>query len=101
MTTVEVVRFRISSDRVGNLLDARARMLQDFRSDRAGLVDAKLIQLENGDWLDILLWRTPDDFATSRAKGANLPGIQAFFEAIGEVVSTEDGRVMDEPRASP
>ena len=36
-------------------------------------------------------WRSPEDFAASRAKGANLPGIAAFFAAIDEVISSEQG----------
>jgi hypothetical protein len=39
---------------------------------------------------DIVDWRSPEDFAASPAKGANLPGIAAYFAAIDELVSSED-----------
>jgi hypothetical protein len=38
---------------------------------------------------------TGEDFAASRAKGANLAGINAFFDAIHELVSAEEGENAD------
>jgi hypothetical protein len=39
--------------------------------------------------LDIVRWRSAEDFAASRAKGANLPGIATFFATLGDLVSDE------------
>jgi quinol monooxygenase YgiN len=91
MTTVELTRFRVDPARAEDLLQARPAMLADFRADRAGFLDARLVRLPDDQWLDIVTWRTPEDFAASRAKGANLPGIGAFFAAIAELVSAEEG----------
>ncbi|MER5649759.1 antibiotic biosynthesis monooxygenase [Streptosporangium sp. NPDC002524] len=90
-TTVEITRFRVSPERATDLLAARDGMIADFRADRDGFLDAKLVRLPDGEWLDIVEWRSPADFAASRAKGGNLPGIQAFFALIDELVSTEEG----------
>ena len=68
-------------------------MLADFRADRDGFVDARLVQLADGEWLDIVEWRSEADFAASRAKGANRPGIARFFAAIDELVSSEQGEL--------
>jgi hypothetical protein len=70
-------------------------MLADFRADRAGFLDAQLVRLADDLWLDIVWWQTPEDFASSRAKGGNLPGIKAFFNAIDELVSAEAGELAD------
>jgi quinol monooxygenase YgiN len=91
MTFVELTRFRVDPDREGDLLRARPAMLADFRADRAGFVDARLVRLADGQWLDIVTWRSAADFGASRAKGANLPGISAFFAAIAELISAEQG----------
>jgi len=91
MSIVELTRFRVLPDRAADLLAARPAMLADFRADRAGFLDAQLVRLPDDEWLDIVLWATPEDFAVSRAKGANLPGIAAFFGAIAEVVRSEEG----------
>ncbi|SNT65020.1 Antibiotic biosynthesis monooxygenase [Streptosporangium subroseum] len=90
-TTVELTRFRVSSEHETDLIAARGGMIADFQADRDGFLGAKLIQLSDGEWLDIVEWRSPADFAASRAKGGNLPGIQAFFGLIDELVSTEEG----------
>lgn len=91
MPTVELTRFRVDPSREDDLLRARPQMLADFRADRSGFIEARLVRLPNDEWLDIVLWATPEDFAASRAKGANLPGIAAFFDAIDALVSAEEG----------
>ncbi|MEW1640831.1 MULTISPECIES: antibiotic biosynthesis monooxygenase [unclassified Streptomyces] len=94
MPTVELTRFRVAPERVTELLESRPAMLADFRADRAGFLGARLVRLLDDEWLDIVTWRSPEDFAASRAKGANLPGIAAFFATIASLVSSEEG---DEP----
>jgi quinol monooxygenase YgiN len=91
MTTVELTRFRVDPARVDDLLNARPAMLADFRADREGFLDARLVRLPDDQWLDIVTWRSREDFAASRAKGANRLGIRDFFAAIGSVVSAEEG----------
>ena len=93
MALVELTRFRTRPDQVAALLSARPRMLADFRADRAGFLGAQLVRLPDEQWLDIVWWRSSADFAASRSKGANLPGIAAFFDAIGELVSSEEGEL--------
>jgi len=95
MPTVELTRFRTRPDQAAVLIAARPRMLEEFRADREGFIDAQLVRLPDGQWLDIVWWRSPHDFAASRAKGANLPGIQAFFDAISELISSEEGELAD------
>lgn len=93
MTTVELTRFR--AERTEALLAARPAMVEDFRKDREGFQDARLVRLPNGEWLDIVTWRSAEDFAASRAKGPNLAGILAFFQAIDELVSAEQGTTTE------
>lgn len=91
MPTIELTRFRVEPDRVADLLRARPAMLADFRVDRVGFIDAHLVRLPDDQWLDIVTWRSAEDFAASRTKGANRPGITAFFAAIAELISAEEG----------
>ncbi|MET9269478.1 antibiotic biosynthesis monooxygenase [Kribbella sp. NPDC003557] len=91
MSTVELTRFRVLPERTEELLAARADMLEDFEADRAGFLGARLVQLPDNQWLDIVDWATPEDFAASREKGANLPGIARFFAAIDSLVAAEEG----------
>ncbi|GAA3542237.1 hypothetical protein GCM10022419_022960 [Nonomuraea rosea] len=90
---MELTRFRVSPEHAGQLLAARPKMIADFEADRAGFLSGRLVRLAGDEWLDIVEWRSPEDFAASRAKGANLPGIKAFFDLIDELVSMEEGTV--------
>ena len=91
MTTVELTRFRVTAEKTDELLAARAEMLKDFEADRAGFLGARLVRLPDDEWLDIVEWATPEDFATSRQKGPNRPGIARFFAAIDSLVVAEEG----------
>ncbi|WP_433266083.1 antibiotic biosynthesis monooxygenase [Micromonospora vinacea] len=95
MTTVEITRFRVPAERADALLAARPAMLRDFQADRAGFLGARLIRLPADEWLDIVFWGSSEDYAESRRRGANRPGIQAFFSLIESVVSTEEGTTTD------
>jgi hypothetical protein len=95
MTTVELTRFRVPAEKTEELLAARADMLKDFEADRAGFLGARLVQLPDNEWLDIVEWATPEDFATSREKGPNLPGIARFFAAIDSLVVAEEGTLAE------
>ncbi|MFF0338453.1 antibiotic biosynthesis monooxygenase family protein [Kribbella sp. NPDC004875] len=95
MTTVELTRFRVLPEQAEELLAARADMLTDFAADRAGFLGARLVRLANDEWLDIVEWATPEDFAASREKGPNLPGIARFFAAIDSLVAAEEGTLAE------
>ena len=95
MTTVELTRFRVPAEKTEELLAARAEMLKDFEADRAGFLGARLVRLPDNEWLDIVDWATPEDFAASREKGANLPGIARFFAAIDSLVVAEEGTLAE------
>lgn len=92
--TIELTRFRVMPSRTSEFLAARPRMLTDFRADRSGFLQAQLIRLPDDQWLDIVTWRSREDFAESRRKGPNLPGIKAFFDTIDQLVSNEQGTLM-------
>ncbi|MEV5961904.1 antibiotic biosynthesis monooxygenase [Kribbella sp. NPDC051952] len=91
MTTVELTRFRVLPEKAEELLAARVDMLKDFEADRTGFLGARLVRLPDDEWLDIVEWATSEDYAASRDKGPNLPGIARFFAAIDSLVSAEEG----------
>jgi len=100
MTTIELTRFRVRPEHEEALLAARPGMLADFAADRVGFVDARLVRLRDDEWLDVVTWKDPEHLATSRAKGANLPGIAAFFAAIDSLVAAEEGTLADSPETA-
>lgn len=91
MSFVELTRLRVGAGQRDAFLAARPAMLRDFAADRDGFIDARLVELATGEWLDLVRWSTRADFLASREKGANRPGIAAFFDAIDAVLATEEG----------
>jgi quinol monooxygenase YgiN len=89
--TVELTRFTVRPEQREALLAARPSMVEDFAADREGFLGAQLVELPGGEWLDVVRWRSSEDFAASREKGPNRPGIAAFFAAIDALVSAEEG----------
>jgi hypothetical protein len=92
-STVELVRFTVSDGRTQEMLDARARMVDEFRTGREGFVDSRLISLPDGQWLDVIEWRTAADLDISRARGADLPGFAAFLATVATIVADERGEL--------
>ena len=95
MTTIELTRFRVAPGDAEALLAARPAMLADFTADRAGFLGAELVRLPGDEWLDIVTWADAADLAASREKGANLPGVAAFFAVIDALVTAEEGELVE------
>lgn len=89
-TTVELVRFRVRPDQVDAMLAARPAMEAEFRAHRAGFLGVRLVDLGDGQWLDVVEWRAAADLDASRAT-APTPGVAAFFATIDEVLADERG----------
>lgn len=97
MTTIELTRFRVRPEQEQALIAARPEMLAEFAADREGFIHARLVRLPDEQWLDIVMWERPEHLAASREKGANLPGIAAFFASIDALVAAEEGTLLDTP----
>ncbi|MFE2544961.1 alpha/beta hydrolase family protein [Actinacidiphila glaucinigra] len=96
MSVIELTTFVVAPDRTSEMLSARSGMLSAFRKDRRGFVAARLVRVADDTWLDIVEWTDALAFDESRAKGANLPEIAAFFATIDELVSAKSGVRYDD-----
>ncbi|MFF7211900.1 alpha/beta hydrolase family protein [Streptomyces sp. NPDC008238] len=89
MSVIELTTFVVAPDRTSDMLSA-------FRKDRRGFVAARLVRVADDTWLDVVEWTDALAFDESRAKGANLPEIGAFFATIDHLVSAESGVRYDD-----
>lgn len=94
---VELTRVIVKPGEENALVADRSAMLQAFARDRTGFRGAYLAKLEDGSWLDIVVWASAEDAAASAAKGPNLPEIGAFFSHIAELKSMEHANVFHVP----
>jgi hypothetical protein len=93
VTTLEIVRLRVLPENAEAFAAARGPMLAEL-SARPGFVRADLARLADDEWLDLVAWRSPEDFAESRRRGADGPGVAAFFGLIDGLVADESGELV-------
>jgi hypothetical protein len=90
MAWVDFVRFRVSPSRAESLLSARSGAIEAFRS-RPGLRAAYLVKLEQGEWLDIIVWDGDQVATDSFRAGAGLPEVAGYLDHMAEVLGEERG----------
>ena len=94
MSLVDFVRFRVSPSRAHSLLAARSGAIDALRS-RPGFRAAYLVELERGEWLDVMVWDGDEAAAESFKTGMDLPAVAAYTDLMAEVLGEERGVLID------
>jgi acetyl esterase/lipase len=87
MSVVELTTFSV--ERTSDMLAARPAMLAALHAHRRGFLSARLVRLDERRWCDIVAWTDDAALDESRAKGADQPGIAAFFDTVDTIVGVE------------
>ena len=61
MPNVEIYRVKVDPANVERLLEIRATAVAEFQAAVPELLNADLVRLDDGTWLDILTWSEPVD----------------------------------------
>ncbi|MEU7790024.1 alpha/beta hydrolase [Amycolatopsis sp. NPDC049159] len=101
MSVIEMTTFTVTPENTRAMLDARPGMVAAFRADRRGFLSARLVRVDETTWLDFVEWTDDTAWDESKAKGANLPAIAAFFGTIGGLVGAERGVRYDDAEDGP
>ncbi|WP_370961740.1 alpha/beta fold hydrolase [Amycolatopsis sp. cg9] len=101
MSVIEMTTFTVAPENTQAMLDARPGMVAAFRADRRGFRSARLVRVDEHTWLDFVEWTDDAAWDESKAKGANLPAIAAFFGTIGGLVGAERGVRYDDAEDGP
>ncbi len=94
----ELVRSRIRTGAEDEMLRLRPRMIAAVRERFPELIDARLIRLDDGSWLDLVEWSSREAAERAAASMSEIPEAAAMADLIDEIVSFEHG-VDSEPRA--
>ena len=88
MTVVyEVVRSRVRPGVEDEMLQLRPRMIAAVRQRFPELLDARLVQMEDGSWLDLVQWSSRDAAERAAASMPAIPEAAAMMGLLDEVVS--------------
>ncbi|MEV4603213.1 alpha/beta hydrolase [Amycolatopsis sp. NPDC049253] len=101
MSVVEMTTFTVAEENTRAMLAARPAMVEAFRADRRGFLSARLVRVAENTWLDFVEWSDDAAWDESKAKGANLPAIGAFFATIDTLVGAERGVRYDDAQETP
>lgn len=94
----EVVRSRVRAGAEEEMLRLRPRMIAAVRARFPELLDARLVHLDDGSWLDLVRWRSREAAERAASSMSEIPEAAAMMALIDEIVSFEHG-VDREPSA--
>jgi hypothetical protein len=83
----EVVHSRVRAGAEEKMLALRPRFVAAMRAAVPGLLDARLVRLKDGTWLDIVRW---DSRASAEAGAAAHEGVPEAAEMAGHVIEIID-----------
>ena len=87
----EVVRSRVRTGAEEEMLRLRPLMIAAVRDRFPDLLDARLVQMDDGSWLDIVQWRSREAADRAAASVAEIPEAASVMALVEEVMSFEHG----------
>lgn len=93
----ELVRSRIRTGAEDEMLRLRPQMIAAVRERYPELINARLVRLDDGSWLDLVEWSSREAAERAAASMPEIPEAAAMADLIDEIVSFEHG-VDSEPR---
>jgi hypothetical protein len=87
----EIVRSRVPADREQAMLDLRPRMITAMRRRFPELVEARLLKLDDGTWMDVVRWRSREAAERAAREFGEVPEARAMGALVEQVLSFEHG----------
>ena len=95
----EVVRSRVRAGCEEEMLALRPTMIAAVRQRFPDLLDARLVRMDDGTWLDVVRWRSRAAAEQAAAAFAEVPEARRMSELVEQVLSFEHG-LLAEPGAA-
>ena len=82
MTITEFIRYKLREDtKTDDFLKAAEKMIPELKTQK-GLIDWQLCKEENGNWIEILHWKSLDEAKTAAKAVLKLSSVQSFIKFI-------------------
>jgi hypothetical protein len=92
---LEIVHARIRPGAEQDMLALRPDFLAAMRRAVPGLVDARLVRLEDGTWLDVVTWASQADAKAAVAAHEQVPEAAQMGTYITEILGIQQGVVVE------
>ena len=93
LPTYEVSRVRLEVGARDRVLAERPRVVEAVRERVPGLLDATLVELSDGTFLDVLRWESDDAASAAASVYAALPEWDALQADVAELLDYHRGTV--------
>lgn len=93
--TVEIVRFTIDHDRRDEFLRLRPVAINALRDAHGGLIEAWLVERDDGTFIDLVRWRSREEALAAAAAFPEIEAAQAWLSAIADVKETIHATLVD------
>jgi quinol monooxygenase YgiN len=94
MADIRIHRYAVDPADVEELLARRATLITAIRADHPGLIEARLVRLEDGTFVDAWRWESAEHMQAALA-AAPFPEAGPAWSLTREATS-EDGEIFDE-----
>ena len=94
MADIRIHRYAVGPADVEELLERRAALITAVRVDHPGLVEARLIRLEDGSFIDAWRWASAEEMRA--ALEATPPPEAREAMSLTQKRASEDGEIVDE-----
>ena len=94
-TMMELAQFTVRPGAEEQFVADRPAMLAALRERFPGLLAAYLTREPDGGWLDVLIWRTPEEAAESARLIATIPACAAWLAHIAKSSALRHTEIVD------
>jgi len=95
MATLRIDRFTVDPADTEQLVARRNALVAAIRDAVPGLVEARLVKLDDGHWIDLWRWDSAASQQAAVAAAPTIPEAAAAFSLVGNH-TTELAEVVDE-----
>ena len=94
-TTLEIGRFSVRAGQEQEFLAKRTAMLKASKEHFPGLIDATLAKLDDGTYVDIVLWETRDACHAAFEQAENVAAVAEWLAHVDSDLEMIFGHVVD------
>lgn len=95
MSAVRVHHYSVDPAELEQMLAQRAQVIAGIRSGFDGLVETRLIRLDDGTYQDVWRWETAEQLAAALDASAAFPPVTATL-ALTKDGTVQNGEIVDE-----
>jgi antibiotic biosynthesis monooxygenase len=95
MADIRIHRYNVDPTDVEELLARRGALITAIRAAHPGLIEARLIRLEDGSFVDAWRWESAEQMQAALAEAPTFPEVGAAMSLTRDRTA-EDGEIVDE-----